>query len=67
MDRITFINRFIRFSLLGGLVLLTGFLVARRNVKALDSCSINPYCSKCSDLAVCSKPEAIKQRNNGGK
>ena len=67
MDRKAFINGLMRLSLLGGLVLLTGFFAARRNVNSLDSCNNNSLCSNCTELSGCRKPEAIKQKKNGGK
>ena len=67
MDRKAFISGLMRISLLGVLVLLTGFLMAKRNVNSLDSCNNNSLCSNCSKLSGCRKPEAIKQKKNGGK
>jgi hypothetical protein len=66
MDRKTFISSFMRISLLGGLVFLTGFLVTRRSVSGRDGCSKSTLCSNCPELAGCEKTEAIKEKKNGG-
>jgi hypothetical protein len=67
MDRKTFISRLMRYSLLGGLTLLTGFLLARRSVSGQAGCRINPLCSNCPELTACTKQEALKQKKNGEK
>jgi len=67
MDRKTFISRFMRLSILGGLVLLTGFLVTKRSVSGQSGCNINSLCSDCPELSGCTKQEALKQKNNGRK
>jgi len=66
MDRKTFINSLVRLSLMGGLVLLTGFLAAKRSLIHQDSCSRNTFCDNCSEYTGCRKPQALKQKNNGG-
>jgi len=67
MDRKTFISRFMRLSLMGGLVLLTGFLATRRSVSGQSGCNINSLCNDCPELSGCTKEEALKQKKNGGK
>ena len=65
MERKTFINQILRYSLFGGLVFLVGFLVSRRKVTLPESCTPGSLCGSCSELSGCSRAEAINQRNHG--
>ena len=62
MNRRFFIERTGRTFLLGGLVLLSGLLVARRQVTHAAACSANFQCGSCRKLSSCSLPEAEIER-----
>jgi len=65
MDRKTFIHSAVRFSILGIMALLAGFLVIRRNVVTPGTCSRDSICGDCPGLKTCRKPEALKLKKNG--
>jgi hypothetical protein len=58
MKRKAFIENIFRYGLFGGLVLLTGFLLFKREVKPSGrSCSEMKLCSNCKKYQVCTLPE----------
>lgn len=60
-----FIDRTSRTVLLGGLALLSGVLIARRQVSRDAGCLENFQCKNCRKLSSCSLPEAETERQNG--
>ncbi len=65
MDRKTFIKDVFRFSLIGGLAFLTGFIALRRNISVSNACRQEGTCGGCPVLAECSRPEALKHKKSG--
>ena len=65
MNRKTFISQFMRLFLLGGMLVLTGFLVTRRKLIHQENCAAGSICSNCPDLKSCAREEAIKHKENG--
>jgi hypothetical protein len=58
MKRKEFIENIFRYGLLGGLVLLVGFLVLNREVKPTGrSCSDLKICKNCKKYEACTLPE----------
>lgn len=65
MNRKKFIELGGRGLLLGGLAILTGVLVSRRQVSLDTKCSANFQCRNCGKLSGCQLPEAEIERNDG--
>ena len=65
MNRRYFIEKAGRTFLLGGLALVSGVLVARRQVKSNADCMVNYQCKSCRKLSSCSLPEAEIERHHG--
>lgn len=65
MNRRYFIDKAGRTFLLGGLALVSGVLIARRQVKRDAACTVNYQCRSCRKLSSCSLPEADKERQDG--
>lgn len=65
MNRRFFIEKTGRTFLLVGLALVSGVLVARRQVSRDTSCSANFQCRNCRKLSSCSLPEAEIERQDG--
>lgn len=65
MNRKTFIDRLMRLIILGGIGILTGFLVSRRKLVHGGYCRLDTVCSNCPELKGCSKDEAVTYRKNG--
>ncbi|HOO83961.1 MAG TPA: hypothetical protein PLS94_05320 [Prolixibacteraceae bacterium] len=58
MKRKEFIDNVFRYGMLGGLVLLTGFLLLKRNVKTEGrSCADLKICRNCKKFEACTLPE----------
>jgi hypothetical protein len=64
MDRKTFIGRVARLGILGGMALLSGILIARRQVGTGRECGLDEPCSHCPKLKSCTLPEAANERGN---
>jgi len=67
MNRRNFIDRAGRGVLLGGLAIVTGVLVARKQVARETQCSADFQCQSCSKLSKCQLPEAETEREDGEK
>ena len=65
MNRRNFIDRAGRGVLLGGLAIVTGVLVARRQVSGDRQCTAEFQCKNCNKLANCQLPEAETERKDG--
>jgi hypothetical protein len=65
MNRRIFIERTGRGFLLGGLAVLSGVLIARRQVSQDTNCSANFQCRNCNRLSSCALPEAEIERDHG--
>ena len=65
MNRRNFIEKTGRGILLGGLAMVTGVLVSRRQVVRETRCTENFMCRECRKLSRCQLPEAEMERNNG--
>ena len=65
MNRRNFIEKTGRGILLGGLAMVTGVLVSRRQVIRDTQCSANFQCKNCRKLSNCQLAEAEMERNNG--
>ena len=48
--------------MLGGLLLVPGIFIYRRQVTGDGECSGNFHCSRCGKLSRCTLPEALKER-----
>ncbi len=46
----------------GGLLLVPGIFIYRRQVTGGGECSGNFHCSSCGKLSRCTLPEALKER-----
>lgn len=58
MKRKEFINHITRYGIVGGLALLTGFLLLKREVKVNGkSCSEMKMCKSCKKYQTCALPE----------
>jgi len=64
MNRKKFIELSGRGILLGGLAIISGVLVSRRQVSMDTKCSANFQCRKCGKLSKCQLPEAEIERND---
>jgi len=62
MNRRNFIRGIARGGLLGGLLLVPGIFIYRRQVTGDGECSGNFHCSRCGKLSRCTLPEALKER-----
>ena len=65
MNRRIFIERTGRTFLLGGLALMSGLLIARRQVGPVTECNVNFRCKSCRKLTSCTLPEAETQKAYG--
>ena len=65
MNRRNFIEKSGRGILLGGLAIISGVLVARRQVTRDTKCSTNFQCNNCGKLSRCQLPEAETERKDG--
>ncbi len=65
MNRKKFIELSGRGILLGGLAIVSGVLVSRRQVSLDTNCSANFQCRNCGKLSKCKLPEAETERNDG--
>ncbi len=58
MKRKEFIDNIFRYGIIGGLVLLFGFLLLKREVKTSgSSCPENLVCKSCKKNSTCNLPE----------
>ena len=65
MNRRNFIDQAGRGILLGGLAVVSGVLIARRQVSRDTRCSANFQCRNCGKLSNCQLPEAEIERKDG--
>jgi hypothetical protein len=65
MNRRNFIDKAGRGLLLGGLAVVSGVLIARRQVSRDTQCSVDSQCKNCGKLSKCQLPEAEIQRKDG--
>ena len=65
MNRRNFIELTGRGILLGGLAMMTGVLVSRRQVARETSCTANFQCRSCGKLSSCQLAEAEMERKDG--
>jgi len=65
MNRKKFFDLSGRYLLLGGLAIISGLLVSRRQVSLDTKCSANFQCRSCEKLSKCQLPEAESERNDG--
>lgn len=65
MKRRDFIDKTGRGLLLGGLAVLSGVLVSRRQLSMDTQCSANFQCRNCGKLSKCQLPEAEMERTDG--
>ena len=65
MNRRDFIDKSGRGILLGGLAVVTGVLIARRQVSRDAVCTANFQCKNCGKLTGCQLPEAEIERTDG--
>jgi hypothetical protein len=61
MDRRGFISNLVRGGILVGLAATSGYLLLRKNENG-GQC--NSICNSCDSLKTCSKPEAVKLRQD---
>lgn len=58
MKRKVFINSIFRYGILGGMLLLAGFLLIKRNIKPSGrSCADLKICRNCKKFNACTLPE----------
>ena len=65
MNRRNFIDKAGRGILLGGLVIVSGILVSRKQVVRENQCSANFQCKSCGKISKCQLPEAETERQDG--
>ena len=65
MNRRNFIEKTGRGILLGGLAIVSGVLVSRRQVVKKNQCTEKFMCKNCGKLSKCQLPEAEMERNEG--
>ena len=65
MNRRNFIDKSGRALLLGALAIVSGVLIARRQVSRDTNCSANFQCRNCTKLSKCQLPEAEIERKDG--
>jgi hypothetical protein len=65
MNRRNFIETTGRGILLGGLAIVSGVLVSRRQVSRDTQCSAYFQCKNCGRLSRCQLPEAETERKDG--
>ena len=65
MNRKKFIQTGGRIIILGGLGVLSGYLVLNKKVSA--SCSVSPTCENCGKYAKCELPQAKEVKNGKEK
>lgn len=65
MKRRDFIDKTGRGLLLGGLAVISGVLVSRRQLSMDTQCSANFQCRNCGELSKCQLPEAEMERTDG--
>ena len=64
MNRRNFIEKTGRGVLLGGLAIVSGVLVSRRQVSLDTQCSANFQCKNCGKLSKCQLSEAETERKD---
>ena len=65
MNRRNFIEKTGRGILLGGLAIVSGVLVSRRQVVKKSQCTERFMCKNCGKLSNCQLPEAETERKDG--
>jgi len=62
MNRRHFIQAVIRGGMLGGLLLIPGIFLTRRQVKGKGECPASFRCAGCGKLERCTLPEAVRMK-----
>lgn len=57
LSRRNFIQSFFRYGILGGILLLLGFIVLKRKVTVENTCTENFACKNCNKYSACRLPE----------
>lgn len=57
MNRKQFIQSFFRYGILGGIMVLIGFILLKRKVSIESRCNENFACKNCNKYSACSLPE----------
>ena len=65
MKRRTFLSDFSRYTMLGGLVSVSGFLLINRTVYPGRNCTYTPVCKHCREFRTCEKVSDLKTSGNG--
>ncbi|MDF1576336.1 MAG: hypothetical protein P1P86_14195 [Bacteroidales bacterium] len=65
MNRRNFLEKAVRGILLGGLALVSGLLVSRKQLSRYTQCSAGLQCKNCDKISECQLPEAENQRKDG--
>lgn len=65
MNRKKFIELSGRAFLLGGLAIVSGILISRKQVVRENQCSASFQCKSCRKLSKCQLPEAETERQDG--
>jgi hypothetical protein len=65
MNRRNFIQDFVRYSLLGGLLSSVGFLVSHRTIKTTEDCTASDVCKMCGKFNSCQKITDLKKKGYG--
>jgi len=68
LNRKQFIQSFIRYGILGGILVLVGFILMKRPVTVENTCTENFACKNCKKYSKCNiKPPLTppKEGNNG--
>lgn len=65
MDRREFFNSAGRWSLLGSLMTVCGFLWVNNRIEQNQSCTYSPICKKCKEFSFCDRVPNTKSKGNG--
>lgn len=57
LTRRKFIQSFFRYSILGGIMLLFGFILLKRKITVESRCTENFVCQSCKKYSKCNLPE----------
>ncbi len=48
-----------------GIAAVAGFALFKSSTQDVEACAIQPVCSGCKKMNNCSKPQALKAKENG--
>ncbi len=65
MNRRDFINKVGRSGIFLGIAAVAGFALFKSSTQDVEACAIQPVCSGCKKMNNCSKPQALKAKENG--